>query len=65
MEHGGKTEHRVFREKCAMCGSVFMSAWFPSLASVAWHNTFKQSQDNHILDITQKHNFPIFEHFDE
>ena len=52
MEHGVKMEHGVFRKKCAMCGSVFMSAWFAALASVAWHNKIKL-RDDHILNTTQ------------
>ena len=63
MEHGGKMEHRVFMKKVAMCGSVVMYAWFPSLASVAWQNKIKFI-DDHILNTTQKRNFAIFDHFD-
>ena len=63
MEHGGKMEHRVFRKKCAMCGSVVMSAWLSSLASVTWHNKIKHIYE-HILNTTQKRNFAIFDHFD-
>ena len=63
MEHGGNMEHRVLGKKCAMCGSVVMSAWFLSLASVAWHNEIKLI-DGHILNTTQKRNFDIFERFD-
>ena len=40
-----------------------MPAWFPSLASVAWHNKIKLI-DDHILNTTQKRNFAIFDHFD-
>ena len=63
MEHGGKMEHRVFREKCAISGSVVMCAWFPSMASVAWHNKIKLI-DNTILNTIQKRDFAIFDHFD-
>ena len=52
MEHGDKMEHRVFRKKCAMCGSAVMSAWFPSLVSLALHNKIKLI-DGHILNTTQ------------
>ena len=63
MDHGGKMEHRVFKKKCDMCGSVVMSAWFPPLANVAWHNKIKL-RDDHILYTTQKRNFAICDHFD-
>ena len=52
MGHGGKMEHRVFGIKCAMCGSIVISMWFPPLASVAWHNKVKLI-DDHILNTTK------------
>ena len=63
MEHGAKMEQQVFRKGCGVCGSVVMYAWFPLLASVAWHNKIKLI-DDHISNTKQKRNFPIFEHFD-
>ena len=63
MEHGGKMEHRVFRKKHARCGSVVVSSGFPSLANVVWPKNIKLVND-HILNTTQKLNFPILEYFD-
>ena len=41
-------EHRMLRKNCAMCGSVATRLLI----------------DDHISNTTQKHNIPIFEHFD-
>ena len=62
MEHGSKMEQRVFRKKCVMCGSVVMFAWFPSLASMAWHSKIKPI-DDHILNTTQKTQFSYIRSF--
>ena len=43
------------RKRYAMCGSVVMSARFPSLAGVAWHNKIK---------LIDERNFAILDHFD-
>ena len=65
MEPGGKMEHPVFGNKYehARYGYVVVSVWFRSLARVAWHDKIKLV-DDHILNTTQKRNFPIFEHVD-
>ena len=63
MEHKGKMEHSVFWKKHARCGSLFASAWFPSLISVVRHIKI-ELVDNHLVNTTQKLNFPILMNFD-
>ena len=43
--------------KHVRCGSVFASAWFPSLASVVWDMKI-ELVNNHIMNTTQKTQFP-------
>ena len=44
-------------EKHVRCGSVIVSAWFLSLASVAWYNNI-QLREDHILKYHTKTQFP-------
>ena len=62
MEHDGKMERCVLRKKYARCGFGVVSAWFPLSANVAWHMKIKLI-DDHILNNTQKKQFPHFHGF--
>ena len=52
MEHGGKMDHPVFGKKRAMIGSVVMSVWSSSMASMVWQSKIKLI-DGHILNTTK------------